>query len=253
MQTPTLNPHNDGNTGLEYDLFLIGSSAWAFYDKNRGRLHETSLQEYSSHAIEVIETIIDKEYGEGGEKITSDAVGFARAARRAKDNIARARHTVESEANRTKTSLCDGGFWWFYKQVVIYSLDTVRIVVSEHKKIKTSENIYDHTVGIEFCSPSTNWLYMAHIKQHKEISIVGNVNGLEIPNAGIETITGKIHFLLNRVARIMALNQAITHIDYITAESPTAKRAKAIANFLKGDYTNKIVEKTAFDELKIID
>lgn len=238
---------------FDYDLCLVGLAAVSFYEENKHRLNEVTLNEYSSHAINLIDRITEQGYDDDDLDITSEMIDITTAALRAKGNIAHARHTIEAEDNKSKVARLNGGVWWFYKQVVAHSLDTVWVSGNEHKKIRPTQDIYDHLVDVSFTLGDRVWVYKAHIREHKEIKIVGSIKGERIAEYDIKTPEGGVYFLFNKIARVMALDKSLQHIDYMAKESPAAKRAVAIAKLLKGDYKSSAPEKTAFDELKISD
>lgn len=236
---------------FDYDLCLVSLAAVSFYEENEHRLNEVTLSEYSAHAIDLIDRLTERGYDDDDLEVTSEMIDITSAALRAKGNIAHARHTVEIEPDKSRAARVNGGFWWFYKQVVAYTLDTVRISENKHKKIRPTQDIYDHLVDVRFAAGDMVWLYKTHIREHKEIKIDGFIRGELIADYDINTPEGGVYFLFNKIARVMALDKSLQHIDYMAKESPTAKRAVAIANFLKGDYKSSTPEKTAFDELKI--
>lgn len=252
MHAQAIHPSTDNEYEFDYDLCLVSLAAVSFYEENEHRLNEVTLSEYSSHAIELIDRITDKGHVDGDLGIMSEMMDITNASTRAKDNIARARNKVEGEADKSRAAQSNGGFWWFYKQVAEYTLDTMEVTNSRHRKPRPTQDIYDHLVDVSFSQGKHVWGYKTHIREHKEIKVDAVINQKAINDIDLETTEGMVFFMLGRIARVIALDRAVSHIEYMASESPTAKRAKAIANFLKGDYKNSVNERTAFDELEII-
>lgn len=241
----------DNEYDFEYDLCLVSLTAMRFYEENKHRLNEVTISECSSHAIDLIDRIINKGHDEDSLDITSEIIDITSAALRAKDSIRRARITIESEADKSRVAKINSGYWWFYKQVVAYTLDMVSVVANEHKKTRPTQDIYEHFVDVRFTAGSIDCLYKTHIRAHKEISINGFINGEYQPHSDIKSSEGDIYFLFNNIARVIALDEAVKYMDYTAKESSAAKRAKAVSRFLKGDYKNTAPKKTPLDQLEI--
>ena len=233
----------DNEYEFEYDLCLVSLAAVGFYEENKHRLDEVTINEYSSHAIDLIDRITNKDYDDNDLDAVSKMMDITSAALRARDSIARAIITIESETGKSRAARINSGYWWFYKQVVAYTLDTAIVVENEHKKIRATQDIYDHFVDVRFTAGDIDCLYKTHIKAHKEIRIDGFINGESQPESDVKSSDGNIYFLFNNIARVIALDEAVKYINYTVKESPTVKRAKAISSFLKGDYKNIAVEK----------
>lgn len=237
---------------FSYDLCLISHVAVDFFLKNKHRLKDVNLNEYSAHAIALIDEMIRKGHVDGDLEIATEMIIINRAATKAKDNILRARNTVEDNPEKTKTATLDGGFWWFYKQVIIYTMDKASIIDSKHKKNRPTLEVYNHIVDVEFLLDGNHWLYKTEIKEDDTIKTTGFINNIPMPHKlNIRSIDGGVCFLLYKVADTIAMDKAVKYTTYMNNDSPAAKRAKAVASLLNGDFKDKDYKNTSFDQLKL--
>lgn len=251
-----LNKEDGSNDAinLDYELCLVSLTAMDFYQKNKDRLVHTTLQEYSNHAIKLIDYITEVECEDEGLRSKAEIGDMREAALNAKNNVARARNTVEDEdltPERRKVARSDGGFWWFYKQVIEYTVDRMSINEATHTKTRPTLKLYDHTISVSFKDGTNNWGFEVEVVDHNKIRIVGSVNGSELPDQNNNNAEAAVCFLLMKIARIMALENIVVYLHYIANEAPAAKRSKAIARFLKGDYTKVEKKESVVDKLEL--
>lgn len=253
QQKPNLASHSAANHEFDfgYELLLVSHLAVSFYKKNCDRFNDVTLSEYVSNALSLIAG-----FGDGMDATEPDKAELLKlraASKAAKDDILQARGVAEDKIGSARVTKLKGGFWYYYEQVITCMGMKINVVNSEHKITRPTMGIYDHYISINFSKDDNEWLYKVVIKDHKYIFIEGFVNGYTLPKQNLSTANGCVYFLLENIARKIALGKALKYVEFMKTESAAAKRAKAISKLLKGDFKTNKKPKRAFDNLEILE
>lgn len=238
-----------------FELYLLATTALTFLiktEEDESAVKDGSMPEFISYTRWAVNKV--------GELATSKDINVTTPemqpiAQKVFASIETAKRRLAENPSRLRVGDFNREFWWFYAEAITEILDGVKILKSEHKKVKGSTDEYDHNVRIQFNHGENSWTYNIRIKDNRGIETKGFMNGAAISfqeaveDKGICEEIVTVNFALKNIAVSIAMEKAFSFLCDIANKEPTSvSRARTIAIVLGGNYRNYLLSAKHFCE-----
>lgn len=237
-----------------FEVYLLASTALSFLikgEEDASQVKDGEIPNFVSYTRWAVDKIGELATSKDINKTTPEMKNIAL---RAYDSIEYARLKLNEDPSRLKIGDFEKEFWWFYAEALTSMMDTVKILKDEHKKIKGTDDDFDHNTRIKFEHGDNSWTYNVRIKDSKGIDIKGFMNGRAID---FDTLNGDnqvsqdlttVVFALKNIARSIAMNKGFEYLCNIASkEVAVVSKARTIAIVLGGDYKNYLLTAKHFN------
>ena len=235
-------------SGTNFELYLIAAAAITFLiktEEDADKVKGGDMPAFISYSRWAADKINDLATSRDINNTTPEMKPVIKNVFAALDH---ARQVMAANPSRSKVGDFEDEFWWFYSEAVESLVDSVKIMKDEHKKMKGTDDDYEHHTRIKFTHGDNSWTYCVRIKDGKPTDIRGFMNGsatkfhdLEKTHEACQEAVN-VDFLLKNVARSIALERGYVFLSTLAAKDTTAvSKARTIAIVLGGDYKNYLL------------
>lgn len=247
--------HIEIYNSANFELFLLATTALTFLMKNsddEAKMKEGEMPEFISYTRWAVDKIRELANSQDIDKTTPE---IKQITFKVFECIDHAKRKMNEDPSRLKIGDFEKEFWWFYSEAITNLLDSVKILKSEHKKIKGTDDQYDHNTRIQFKHGQNSWTYNVRIKGDRNLDIKGFMNGVSIDfkdcsdNDDINQEIVTVEYSLRHIARAIAMEKGFNFLcDIANKEPATVSKARTIAIVLGGNYRNYLLIAKHFNE-----
>lgn len=249
------NQHIEILNTSNFELYLLATTALTFLiktEEDESAVKDGSMPEFISYTRWAVNKINDLA---GSQDINITTPQMQPIVQKVFASLESAQKKLEADPSRLKIGDFNKEFWWFYAEAITEILDGVKILKSEHKKIKGGTDEYDHNVRIQFKHGDNTWTYNVRIKDNRGVDIKGFMNGAAIDfkkavadkDICEEVVT--VNFALKNIAVSIAMDKSFGFLcDIANKETTSVSRARTIAIVLGGNYRNYLLSAKHFCE-----